>query len=189
MVLNKYSKAAVGMAVLAGAVAFGSAQAATISVDVSGIESYGAYDDPNNYLLDLLIGANAAVTGVSYDVNLTANSPSWLSEIAVDFTDSGITAGVGLRPGFEVNAPGTGSFSESLNLLDFGLGFNVGADGILHLQFYDGFDDGGAPDGRWNSGTLTFEVSALAVPEPSTYALMAFGVAGLGLFARRRKAA
>lgn len=186
---SKYSKFAMGLVAFGAALTMGSANAATITIDVGGIDSFGGYGESGNTIITALIGANAEVTGVTYDVTLEAFSPSWLSEITVDFTDSAETAGVALRPGFEDALPGVGSYSDTANLTDLGLNFNVGADGQLRLQFYEGFDDASvAPDGKWLSGTLTFEVSALAVPEPSTYALMAFGLAGLGAVARRRKA-
>lgn len=38
-------------------------------------------------------------------------------------------------------------------------------------------------------GTITTQISVRAVPEPSTYALMALGVAAVGVAARRRRAA
>ncbi len=66
------------------------------------------------------------------------------------------------------------------------LSFAVGSDGLLRLEFYETYDDVGIQDGMWNSGTLTLGVTA--VPEPGTYGLMALGMVGVLLAARRRAA-
>ena len=75
------------------------------------------------------------------------------------------------------------------------------ADRILRLEFFESFDDGAAfQDGVWHSGqvtighttaggaagTLTLNIGA--VPEPGTYGLMALGLFGVLLAARRRAA-
>jgi len=170
--------------------AAGNANAATLVVDVSGISSYGGYDDPGNTILSFDIGAGSVVTDVAYDVSLEAYSPSWLSEITVDFTDSLLTAGVALTPGFLDSFSGTGSYADSASLVDLGLSFAVGADGILLLQFYESFDDSSvAPDGLWSQGTLTFTytpVETPGVPEPATWAMLISGFALVGAAMRRR---
>lgn len=55
----------------------------------------------------------------------------------------------------------------------------LGADGLMHMQFYETFVDDfpDQPDGFWQSGTLTFTVTH--VPEPGTWGLMALGLAGV----------
>lgn len=111
---------------------------------------------------------------------------SWLSEFGLRFGNSDGQA-VNLRPGSGVNNPGTGSFSGTASLVDLGISFDIGADGKLYLQFFETFDDGPGTDGIWDSGTVSFGNIGV-VPEPATYGLMALGLLGIGVAARRRQA-
>lgn len=156
--------------------------------DVTGIESNDLWGSPINEVFDLDVGANSWVTGIGWDVALYAYSPSWLSDIGVDLTDSAELDGIGLIPAVNDPFPGGGSYASGgiVDLIGLGLDFHVGADGILHMQFYEGYEDfPNAPDGIWESGKLQIQVSA--IPEPSTYALMLLGLAGVAAVARRRR--
>ena len=158
------------------------AQAVPVSFDVAGVQSLGAKGDAGNSVFNLNVGANAHITGVSYDVNLTAFAPSWLSEINVALGNSAETVGVEIAPGSD-DAPGTASYAGSFDLVALGLDYLVGADGLLRLEFFDSFFDNAsaAGDGIWNFGSITVNVADVAaVPEPASYALMGLALLALG---------
>jgi hypothetical protein len=154
---------------------------------VTGIASGGTLGDAANVVALLDIGAGSVLTSVGWSVSLTASSPSWLSEIAVQFSPSTVNQdlAISLAPSTS-NAAGTASYTGSTDLVPANLSFAVGSDGLLRLEFYETYDDAGIQDGMWNSGTLTLGVTA--VPEPGTYGLMALGMVGVLLAARRRAA-
>jgi len=158
--------------------------------DVADIKSYGEYGAPGNEVFNLDVGANAWVTGIGWDVLLWANTPSWLSEMAVAFEDSAQLNGVLLNVGVEDSFAGLGSYSSGgiVDLVGLGLQFQVGADGKLRMEFFEDFDDSSvSPDGIWQRGALSVQVMTPAVPEPATYALMLLGLAAVAGVARRRR--
>ena len=164
---------------------------ATVGLSVAGILSRAefSFGDPTvNFVTFIQLAPFAEVTGVAYTVALEAYAPSWLSELQVVFTDSAVTTGVIVNPGSGVDNAGAASFSDSGSLVPDGLNFFVGADGLLRVEFAEEFDDPEvAIDGKWVSGSVSFEVSA--VPEPATYGLMALGLLGVVSAARRRSQA
>lgn len=164
--------------------------AAPLTVNIAGVQSYGEMGDAGNTVLRFNVGANATITAVDYSINLTAFTPSWLSEIGLAFSNSDVSRGIVFNPGFGDEFTGTGTYTGSADLRDFGLAFNVGTDGILRLEFYEDFDDFGGADGIWNFGSITFgiEPEVVTLPEPSTALMLGAGIMMIG-YRRRRSAA
>ncbi len=152
------------------------------------IESWDAIDDASNRVFNLDVaaaaglpsGSSVELVGVGWDVTLEAVTPSWLSEIRVLFdnsTDSAPNA-FNLRP-VGVNSPGIQS-STSGGIIDLDESTPIGnlllPDGILRLQFFEGFDDADdVIDGYWRSGSLSMQVT----PEPASLALLTLGLLGV----------
>lgn len=190
MTLRSLNKLLVGLSLLACTSAF----ATPFTFNVAGTQSYAAFGSAANTVYEINVGANATITSVSFDVNVTAYNPSYLSELGLGFTNGGVTDGVLLTPGFGFDAPGTATFSDVIDLVAEGLSFSVDADGILRLEFFEDFNDSlVSPDGIWNSGTFTFFTDGVDVPppsdvpEPATGLLMGAGLGLMGYTARRRR--
>jgi hypothetical protein len=184
------NKLLIGLSLFACSAAY----AAPITFNVAGVRSIGEIEDPANEVYQLNVGANARITSVSYSVNLSTIGTSYLSEFGLAFTNLGFTDGVLLNPAFGFDNPGSGTFTDTLDLIAEGLSFNVDADGILRLEFYEDFDDFTGTDGTWNFGTITFNTDAdvpvvpgTDIPEPATGILMGAGLALMGYTARRRR--
>jgi hypothetical protein len=165
------------------------AQADTALINVTGAISYDVEGSASNTRMSVSLSPGAHVTAVGWDVSLTANSPSWLTEMRVSLLDSTGTVGVNLTPGYADNFSGTATYSSggTVDLAGSGNDFYVGANGLLSVQFFEDYNDLTGADGTWNSGLLTVEYSVSSVPEPASLALWSGGLLiGLGL---RRQAA
>jgi len=178
-------------------------------VTMTGIESWDALDDADNIIIELDIGAGNTMTGSSFDCGIATVGASWLSEATVQFSDSTGSAdpnAINLRPGAGNDASGDQEFS-SAGIIDFsdnGLPDIVaGADGILRLQFFEGFDDvADAVDANWRNAAAPAVVAGLGIactdqaacdeaaaafgdsglpPPPAVPALSLFGLLALAL--------
>jgi hypothetical protein len=146
------------------------ASGGTVVYDVTGTPSYDRAGASCNVRVSIQAPNNKThLSGIAWDVQLTATSPSYLSEIAVLITNVN-GEGYILRPGAGDTFGGTGSYSSGgLNDLCgvYGLPPLNLPDGYLYLEFYETYDDfsGCGQDGNWDSGTLTF---AFDTPAPFT---------------------
>lgn len=163
---------------------FSSRVVSTLNINVTGIRSNDPYGNAINVVNNYNIGANSHVIGIGWDVTLFADTPSWLSELSVAFEDSGQTTGVFLSPGAGDDFSGTSVYSSGgvVDLVGLALDFNVGPDGILRLEYFEGYDDfPGDWDGIWQAGALTVQYDT--VPAPGAAGVLAVG----GLMALRRR--
>ncbi|MCC5822245.1 MAG: hypothetical protein LAT64_09450 [Phycisphaerales bacterium] len=153
----------------------------TLNIDLVNVESRDGFNAAVNEVFNFNLGAGAHITGLGWDVTIATVGASWLSEARVEFTDTGITTGVGITPGVGENSPGTMSFNSGgiLDLVGLDLDFFLGADGNLRVEFWETFvDNPGSADAIWN-GTLTVQY----IPTPGALAVLGLG----GLVAGRRR--
>ncbi|MDG0856929.1 PEP-CTERM sorting domain-containing protein [Pelomonas puraquae] len=163
------------------------AHATPVVVDVAGAQSRNLLGETGNTVWLIDIGARAAVNALDWDVLLEAFSPSLLSELQVSFGSSSGLDQLTLQPGFGDDASGSGRYSGTLDLTGFGIA--AGDDGLLRIEFSELYKDLSTTvaDGQWLGGTLTFDVSTSAVPEPGSAALALLGLLGLGAAAVHRR--
>ncbi|WP_051293960.1 PEP-CTERM sorting domain-containing protein [Pseudoduganella violaceinigra] len=159
----------------------------SLQVDVTGIPDNDERGSASNFILDFYVGSLASITSLKWDINLTSYAGSYLSEMKITFSDT-VGNGITFTPGGGDDFDGTMDYSGFQNLGDLGQIFQVGIDGILRLEFHDGYKDLAfdEPEGMWNFGTLVFGVAE--VPEPPTYALILGGLLLLSNSAKRRRA-
>jgi len=162
-------------------------QAIDLFINAAGVPSFDGPAAAGNTVLTFNVTPGALVDAISYNLSLATVGASWLSEATISFLNSN-GDGVVLSAGFGEDDSGTGTYVGSALLSSLGLSFNIGADGLLIVEFYESFDDVlGAADANWTSGGITLGNIGV-VPEPGTYGMMALGMLAVVVAARRRKA-
>lgn len=174
----------------------------TISYDISGWQTWGGFNGSNNApnlnsRVNLNIGAlhggvGVIVTGVGWDVNYESLGESWTSEMRLRF-QSGTLNPPGTPGAFNLsfggtNAPGTNASSSAIiKLAGAGLPDLTLPDGILHMQAFESFNDGGdgVQDAQFGPNSI-ITIQYNLVPAPGALALL--GLAGVAGGARRRRA-
>jgi len=127
-----------------------------VCFSVDGIASMDGIDDPDNIVVDLNIGAANELSGIAWDTHIETVGASWLSEATILFSDSTGSAdpnGITLAPsmtagsGIEDQSSGGVVAFSSIPLSNI----VAGPDGILRLQFFEGFDDiANSVDANWS---------------------------------------
>ena len=176
---------------LAAAAALGlaslTAHATTVVVDVSGAQSINLQGEAGNTVWFTNIGANALLSSLDWALQLNAFAPSSLGDMQISFGSSSGLDVITLTPALGDLSSGSGSYTSSLDLTPYGIA--VGSDGLLRIEFSEAYKDfaTGVVEGQWVSGSLGLGVTAAAVPEPASAALLALGLGLIGLQARRTR--
>lgn len=98
-------------------------------IDVSG------WADRSEAIIDLGGGKPAVVTGLQWDVTLTASGGGWLSDGWFGFGEPGQPSQLLLVPGADDPFPGTASYAGSVKFSDVNLPNLLLPEGLLRLQF------------------------------------------------------
>lgn len=170
------------------------ADRAGTQVDVTllrSVNSFGAFGDAGNFVESVNLpvtlgpGETIVITGIGWDVTLTAFEPSFIEEMAVDIRDPGSDGGVGLAPGVGYDDWGTESFANEVVKLADAQIQNIALTGTaVEFEFYELFDDlANENDGFWILGSV-LTIQYQVVPTPGSAALL--GLAGLVGLRRRR---
>ena len=162
----------------------------TITIDLSGLESWDFFGSTFNTILTEQIGAGSTITGIGFDVSIDTVSPSYLEEAIISFSNTSGSDGIDLTPGLGDNFAGSASYSSGglVDLSDVdGLGtdlrFDVDADGLLVIELWEDYDDEeAAVDATYGAGSY---VTIEYIPAPASAALLGLG----GFVATRRRRA
>ena len=133
------------------------ALAATIDIDVTGMQSKCPEGFPNNDWLHADLGPDAIVTGIGWDnVTLQTRSPSWLSDASMGFEGQFY-----LKVGDGDNFSGTRTYSSGGIIVFADLVPplpDITVDGLLDIEFFETFIDyPGEWEATYLSGTFTVE--------------------------------
>ncbi len=169
---------------------------ALTTIDITGYNSWDGLHAPPNEILQELLGAGAIMTGIGWDVTITTQGGSWLSEAVTYFDGQDLDdSGLFLTPGVGDGFPGTASYSSGgiLDLTDVMIpNIPIGDDGTLYLEFFESFDDAADAIDATYDPTSTYDIAYIAgapVPTVPTAAMILLAVAlvGLGSLLLRRR--
>lgn len=147
------------------------AEGVAVDISIVDIESWDAFGEPMNVVLTVDVAALAGfgsgqsviVTGIGYDLTIETFKFSWLSEGEINFDDADAPlGGFSIIPGDGDDMAGTMNYAQSLTKFAEPDQLFL-SQGLLRIEFYEGFDDlPDVIDARWN-GTITLQID---IPSP-----------------------
>lgn len=148
----------------------------TVTLDISGLGSWGFQGDPANDILEIFVGENAPLISISWDLYITTVGISWAQEVTIGIFDNQIIVNPAAGDDFSVTNQNYRGSIPVTNMY-------IGTDGILDIEFYETeWDDNSeAIDAYFEEGSV---IIAHFMPTPSTLAI--FGFSGLAIARRRR---
>lgn len=192
--MNNLQRGAAALVLAVAAVA--PALADTIDINLAGWQAVGGVDNLGNSRQVVNIGALSTVTGFEFiGLRFTAAAASFLQDLTLSVTVPAVSQST--SPFMDVApspAASSGVFGpQSGSWAAPGAGFSLGApfgvtDGQLLVTAYSSFLALGGETISLTVNAGTLRVIFQPIPEPSTYALMALGLLGVGLWARRSQA-
>lgn len=172
----------------AAAVALGASDVQASAIDLSGVVLDPGFGGGGNdpIILNHVETKHGPLSSIWFDLDYTANAPSWGSEVNILLThsESGFTYFADASVLF-----GWGSDGNWTTMIDVIIPEDVPADifGNWTVSIFDDLNDGGVVDGMFNDGSQIKLHPVAQVPEPGTLALFGVGLAGLAWLVRRRR--
>ena len=160
-----------------------------VNYDISGVQSWDALSAAANEvhvvdvasMIGLPSGTAVTMNGIGWDVTIETVGGSYLSEARMYFDDNVAPdlSGLFLTPGPSDTFPGLATYASGgiIDLTDNGIPNIALPDGLLRLEFYEGYDDAaGAVDANYlATSTLQLDI----VPEPASLVLLGLGAVAL----------
>ncbi len=151
-----------------------------ITLDVSGLASWGFQGDPANDTISAFLGSPAPqyMSWISWDLNISTVGNSWAEEMTIGLLGGSFLIYPALGDSFSVTNQ---NYQGGIDPTEINLG--IGTDGILDFEFFEtNWDDNtDAIDSFFEAGsTITLHF----LPAPGPLALL--GLGGLAITRRKR---
>ncbi len=160
---------------------------ATLTIDVSGLESWDDIGAPSNFTDSFTLFAESQIVGIGWNVQIITSNASWLSEPTFGFENSDSSGGIYLTPGVGFDQSGNQVFSSGgiIDTIATGQDFYLLPDAVLNMEIFDSYDDdANVIDATFGAqSTVWIQYTVPAIPTPGSLALLGLG----GIVAQRRR--